>query len=102
VEALIGRTNFEVKGVRGQWRVIAYTYNRQDQAQHKSETVAQKHLDLQPEVFTHRPCALSGRPGRPNDAGGSVGAGEKSGAEGLPHDTYAQNYTGSRPDRSAE
>ncbi|HTJ30986.1 MAG TPA: hypothetical protein VL346_10820, partial [Acidobacteriaceae bacterium] len=35
-----------------QWRVIAFTYNHQDQAQQKADTIAQHHADLRPEVFT--------------------------------------------------
>ena len=36
----------------GNWRVIAFTYNREDQAQHKVEEIAQSHPDLSPSVFS--------------------------------------------------
>jgi hypothetical protein len=83
------------QGARGQWRVIAFTYNRQDQAQHKSETVAQKHPDLKPEVFspTGRAPYLVAL-GGPMTREEAVALVSKVRAEGLPHDTYAQNYSG--------
>ncbi len=80
-------------GDRGQWRVIAYTYNREDQAQKKSATVAQKHSELQPEVFTptgHAPylVAIGGAMSRDE----AFALARKVRSEGLPRDTYAQNY----------
>jgi eukaryotic-like serine/threonine-protein kinase len=76
-----------------QWRVVAYTYNHQDQAQHKAETIAQKHPDLQAEVFSPSGQApylvtLGGAMNR-DDAFALV---KKVRGEGLPRDTYAQNY----------
>jgi hypothetical protein len=81
---------------RDQWRVIAYTYRREAQANKKVATLAQKYPELQPEVF------------RPNGdgpylvtVGGAMGKDEafaltrKVRHEGLPHDTYAQNYRSS-------
>jgi eukaryotic-like serine/threonine-protein kinase len=78
-----------------QWRVIAYTYNRQDQAQHKADVVAQAHPDLHPEVFTptgHAPylVAIGGTLSR--DAALALAQNVRN--QGLPHDTYAQNYSG--------
>jgi len=83
-------------GPRDQWRVIAYTYRYEAQADKKAATLAQKHPELQPEVF------------RPNGVdpylvtvGGTMGKDEAFGLirkvrhEGLPHDTYAQNYRSS-------
>jgi eukaryotic-like serine/threonine-protein kinase len=80
-------------GGRGQWRVIAYTYNREDQAQKKSATVAQRHPELRPEVFTptgHAPylVAIGGAMGRDE----AFALARKVRGEGLPGDTYAQNY----------
>ena len=80
---------------RHQWRVIAYTYNHEDQAQHKTLVVAQAHPDLRPEVFTPTGSApylvsLDGAMTR-DDAFALV---QKARNEGLPRDTYAQNYTG--------
>jgi hypothetical protein len=75
--------------------VVAYTYNFEAQAQHKSATVAQRHPELQPEVFTptgHAPylVTIGGKMSR-NEAFALVA---KARAEGLPHDIYAQNYDG--------
>jgi len=80
---------------RKQWRVIAYTYNHQDQAQHKADVVGQAHPDLHPEVFTpagHAPflVALGGAMSR-DDA---FTLAQKARNQGLPRDTYAQNYSG--------
>jgi eukaryotic-like serine/threonine-protein kinase len=76
-----------------QWRVVAFTYNREAQAQQKAASVAAKHPDLRPEVFTpngHAPYLVT--------VGGSMSRDEafalvkKGRAEGLPRDIYAQNY----------
>jgi hypothetical protein len=79
---------------RGVWHVIVYTFNHQDQAQHRAEAMATRHPDLQPQVFT--------------PTGGSpyfvaLGSGmsrkdayllrNKARAAGLPPDTYIQNYS---------
>ena len=37
---------------RADWRVIAFTYNRQDQAQRKTEEISEEHADLQASVFS--------------------------------------------------
>jgi len=82
-------------GVREQWRVVAFTYNHVDQAQKKVETIAQKHSDLRPEVFTptgHAPYLVT--------VGGAMSRDqafvfvERVRRLGLPRDTYAQNYSG--------
>ena len=86
----------KIAGPRDQWRVIAYTYRHEAQANKKAATLTQKHPELQPEVF------------RPNGdgpylvtVGGTMGKDEafaltrKVRHEGLPHDTYAQNYRSS-------
>jgi hypothetical protein len=78
---------------RGRWRVIAFTYNQEDQAQHKAAEIAQSHSDLNPAVFTltgHAPflVTLGGQMSR-EDAFALSG---KAKREGLPRDTYAQNY----------
>jgi hypothetical protein len=80
----------------GQWRVIAFTYNREDQAQQKATEIAQSHPDLNPMVFTpngHAPflVTLGGQMSK-QDAFAFSG---KAKREGLPRDTYAQNYRGS-------
>ena len=80
---------------RGQWRVVAYTYNREAQAQQKATSVAAKHPELKPEVFTpngHAPYLVT--------VGGTMSRDEafalvkKAKGEGLPRDSYAQNYRG--------
>jgi hypothetical protein len=91
-KASIPQNNHSAGG-RGQWRVIAYTYNREDQAQKKSATVAQRHPELRPEVFTptgHAPylVAIGGPMGRDE----AFALARKVRSEGLPRDTYAQNY----------
>lgn len=79
---------------RGGWRVVAFTYNHKDQAQHKAETVAQSHSDLKPEVFSPNGRApylvtLGGGPMSKEEAFALSG---KAKREGLPKDIYAQNY----------
>lgn len=77
----------------GGWRVIAFTYNHKDQAEKKASTVAQKHPDLRPEVFSP-----TGRAPYLVSIGGWLSHDEASALErrarrlGLPRDTYAQNY----------
>ncbi|MCU1252335.1 MAG: Serine/threonine protein kinaserelated protein [Edaphobacter sp.] len=81
---------------RGRWRVVAFTYNREDQAKQKVAEIARSHPDLSPTVFTpngHAPFLVT--------LGGSMSREEafalsgKAKREGLPRDTYAQNYRGS-------
>ncbi|MBS1821599.1 MAG: hypothetical protein JST61_06450 [Acidobacteria bacterium] len=79
---------------RTQWRVVAFTYNRQDQAQHKADTIAREHPSLNPEVFTptgHAPYLVT--------VGGAMGREQaeafkqKARGQGLPRDIYTQNYS---------
>jgi eukaryotic-like serine/threonine-protein kinase len=80
---------------RDQWRVVAFTYNRESQAQQKAAAIAQKHSDLRPEVFTP-----DGRAPYLVTVGGLMSRDEafalarKARSEGLPRDSYAQNYRG--------
>ncbi len=82
-------------GSSGRWRVIAFTYNQADQAQHKVAEIAQSHPDLNPSVFTpsgHAPFLVAlGGPMNRQDAFALSG---KAKREGLPKDVYAQNYRG--------
>jgi eukaryotic-like serine/threonine-protein kinase len=80
-------------GGAGQWRVVAFTYNGEALAQQKVASIAAKHPDLRPEVFTpsgHAPYLVV--------VGGTMSRDEafamvrKGRGEGLPHDSYAQNY----------
>jgi hypothetical protein len=79
----------------GRWRVVAFTYNREDQAQQKVASIAQTNPDLSPSVFTpngHAPFLVT--------LGGQMSKQEafafsgKAKREGMPADTYAQNYRG--------
>jgi len=76
------------------WRVIAYTYNREEQAKEKAQSVASHDPGLSPEVFTptgKAPYLVSlGGPMSYDDA---TAFRKKAIAAGLPHDTYIQNYT---------
>jgi hypothetical protein len=78
---------------RGRWRVIAFTYNSEDQARQKVAAIAQEHPDLNPDVFTpngHSPFVVTlGGPMSMEDAFAFSG---KAKREGMPKDTYAQNY----------
>lgn len=85
-------------GGRDQWRVIVFTYNHSDQAQKKADTITQKYADLRPEVFTPTGSApylvtVGGVMSR-DQAFAFV---EQVRKLGLPHDSYAQNYSGKRP-----
>ena len=81
---------------RGHWRVIAFTYSREDQAQQKAAEIGQSHPDLSPTVF--RP---NGRGPFLVTLGGAMSREEafafsgKAKREGMPKDVYAQNYRSS-------
>ena len=75
------------------WHVVAYTYYRQDQAQHKADQIAQRDASLRPEVFSPTGRApylvtLGGAMTRVDAAAFKA----KASASGLPRDTYIQNY----------
>jgi eukaryotic-like serine/threonine-protein kinase len=79
----------------GAWRVVAFTYNHQDQAEHKAQTIGSKHPELQPAVFSPKG---SGAPylvtlGGPMDRTSAFQLRGKAIQKGLPRDTYAQNYS---------
>jgi hypothetical protein len=79
---------------RTDWRVVAFTYNRQDQAQKKASSLAEKHPDLHPQVFSptgKAPWLVTIGGGLPRDAAFALA--HKARSAGLPRDTYAQNYT---------
>ncbi|HEY6414133.1 MAG TPA: hypothetical protein VIX42_10620 [Edaphobacter sp.] len=79
---------------RNQWRVVAYTYNHQDQAQQKASVIARQHPDLNPEVFTptgHAPFLVT--VGGPMSRTQANAFKAKAHAAGLPRDIYTQNYT---------
>jgi eukaryotic-like serine/threonine-protein kinase len=77
------------------WRVVAFTYNHEEQAKEKAQAVARRYPDLHPEVFSpsgHAPYLVT--------VGGAMSRDEAfalvrtARSEGLPHDIYAQNYKG--------
>jgi hypothetical protein len=79
----------------GRWRVIAFTYSQEEQARQKAAAIAQEHPDLTPTVFTpngHSPYLVTlGGPMSRQEAFAFSG---KAKREGMPKDTYAQNYRG--------
>ena len=80
-------------GARTQWRVVAYTYNHQNQAQDKASQILSKHPELHPEVFApkgHAPYLVT--VGGSMDRDAAMSFRRKARAEGLPRDTYAQNF----------
>lgn len=80
---------------RGQWRVIAFTYNFEGQARQKAAEIAGSHPDLSPTVFTptgRAPFLVAlGGPMSRQEAFALSGEAKR---EGLPKDVYAQNYRG--------
>jgi len=78
--------------------VVAYTYNREDQAQKRSASVARTHPELRPEVFSPNglaPFLVTIGGGMSRDQAFALA--QKARRLGLPRDTYAQNYGGIRP-----
>jgi eukaryotic-like serine/threonine-protein kinase len=84
-----------VFGSSGGWRVIAFTYSQEAMARQKAAAIAQEHPDLNPTVFTpngHAPFLVTlGGQMTKQDAFAFSG---KAKREGMPQDTYAQNYRG--------
>lgn len=83
-------------GPRTQWRVVAYTYNHQMQAQDKVAQILSKHAALNPEVFApkgHAPYLVT--VGGPMSRDEAMAFRQKARSEGLPRDTYAQNFPAS-------
>jgi hypothetical protein len=79
---------------RTQWRVVAYTYNRQDQAQQKADSIGKQHPSLNAEVFSpsgHAPYLVTVGGAMSREQAESFK--QKARSQGLPHDIYAQNYS---------
>lgn len=77
-----------------QWRVVAFTYDRKDQAQAKATSLSQKHPELRPEAFSpsgRSPWLVTVGGAMERDAAYALA--RKAHSAGLPRDTYAQNYT---------
>lgn len=77
----------------GHWRVVAFTYNREDQATRKVQALAAKHPGLKPEVYTP-----TGKAPYLVTLGGWMSAEQASATRnrarsaGLPRDVYTRNY----------
>ncbi len=88
--------NARTQDARTQWRVVAYTYNHEDQAKAKVSVIASQHAFLNPEVFSpkgHAPYLVTvGGPMSRNEA---LAFRKRAHAAGLPRDTYAQNFPAS-------
>lgn len=79
---------------RVEWRVVAFTYNRQEQAQKKASSLEHQHPDLGPAVFSptgQAPWLVT--IGGALDREAAYALARKARGLGLPRDTYAQNYT---------
>jgi hypothetical protein len=79
---------------RGVWHVIVYTYESRDKAQAMAQKIAGDHPDLRPQVFT----PTGGAPyfvalGTGTTRAEAFALRDRARAAGLPHDTYAQNYS---------
>ncbi|MEO8736368.1 MAG: protein kinase [Edaphobacter sp.] len=80
---------------RAQWRVVAYTYNHENQAQEKAALIARQHSSFNPRVFApkgHAPYLVT--IGGPMTRDEALAFRKKARAAGLPRDTYAQNFPG--------
>jgi hypothetical protein len=89
------RTTPDATSPAGTWRVVAFTYNYQNQAEHKAQTINERHPDLDASVFSPKG---SGAPflvalGPATDRASAIRLRDKAVEEGLPRDTYAQNYS---------
>lgn len=75
------------------WRVVAFTYNHEGQAEHKAQILAQRYPQFSPGVFS-----VHGRAPYLVTLGGVMSRSdaqtlrERAVRMGLPRDTYAQNY----------
>jgi hypothetical protein len=79
------------------WHVVAFTYNHQDQAQHKADQLAQRNASLRPEVFSpsgHAPYLVTLGGPMTRDEAAQFKA--KAAGAGIPRDTYIQNYRRAR------
>ena len=85
--------NSRTENAHTQWRVVAYTYNHEDQAKAKAALIASQHAFLNPEVFSpkgHAPYLVTvGGPMSRNEA---LTFRKRARSAGLPHDIYAQNF----------
>jgi hypothetical protein len=78
---------------RSVWHVVAYTYTREDAAQHMAAELAAQYPKLEPQVFSptgHAPflVTLGGGMNRQE----AFARRDAARAAGMPSDTYAQNF----------
>jgi len=76
------------------WRVVAFTYNRQDQAQAKADRLAHQHRDLHFEIFApsgHAPWLVTVDGALTKEQALAL-QDKLRGRGGLPRDLYARNY----------
>jgi eukaryotic-like serine/threonine-protein kinase len=78
---------------RSVWHVVAYTYTREDAAQHMATELAAQYPKLEPQVFSptgHAPflVTLGGGMNRQE----AFARRDAARAAGMPSDTYAQNF----------
>jgi eukaryotic-like serine/threonine-protein kinase len=76
-----------------EWRVVAFTYKRQDQAQKKASSLGHQHPGLAPAVFSptgQAPWLVTIGGVMQRDAAYALA--RKARTLGLPRDTYAQDY----------
>jgi hypothetical protein len=89
----VAGTPARVAAAQPGWRVIAWTYDRQSDAQHKADALAKKYPQLQPAVFQPK-----GRGPYLVVLGGVMSKDQAFALRkeavhlGLPRDSYAQNY----------
>jgi len=79
---------------RGNWRVIAYTYSREETARTKARRLAHEHPELKIEVFSpsgNPPFLVSVNGAMTRDE--AIALRDQLRGNGFPHDLYAQNYT---------
>jgi eukaryotic-like serine/threonine-protein kinase len=89
----VGATGRAPTAGRTQWRVVAYTFNRESQAQQKADSLAKRNPSLAPEVFTpngNAPYLVT--VGGPMTREQADAFKKKAINAGLPRDLYAQNY----------
>lgn len=80
-------------GGRTQWRVVAYTYSHEGQAQKKASSLAKRDPSLSPQVFTpngRAPYLVT--VGGPMSREQAEAFKRKARNSGLPRDIYTQNY----------
>ena len=78
---------------RSVWHVVAYTYNREEAAQHKATELAAQYPQLEPQVFSPNGQApylvtLGGGMNRQE----AFARRDAARTAGMPSDTYAQNF----------